>query len=54
MADALAANRPAPLECVAVEDQFGEVGPQDYLQQRFGLTAGHIVEKARRAIARKG
>ena len=54
VADTLALSRPTPLECVAVEDQFGEVGPQEYLQQRFGLTAGHIAEKARRAIARKG
>ncbi len=29
---------------VAVEDMFGEVGPQDYLQERFGLTAEHIVQ----------
>ena len=27
---------------VAVEDIFGEVGPQDYLRERFGLTDGHI------------
>jgi transketolase len=32
---------------------FGEVGPQDYLQKRFRLTAEHIAEKARRALARK-
>ena len=30
-----------------VEDEFGEVGPQDYLQERFGLTAEHIVEKVK-------
>ena len=53
VAEALAANRPTPLEYVAVEDEFGEVGPQDYLQQRFGLTAGHIVQKAKAAVARK-
>lgn len=29
---------------VAVEDQFGEVGPQPYLRERFGLTSEHIVE----------
>ncbi len=28
---------------VAVEDVFGEVGPLDYLQERFDLTADHIV-----------
>lgn len=30
---------------VAVEDEFGEVGPQDYLRSRFDLTADHIVCK---------
>ena len=35
---------PCKFGYVAVEDEFGEVGPQDYLQSRFGLTAEHIVE----------
>ena len=30
--------------CVAVEDEYGEVGPQDYLRERFKLTSDHIVE----------
>ncbi|MBR2674475.1 MAG: transketolase family protein [Mogibacterium sp.] len=29
---------------VAVEDEFGEVGPQDYLRKRFDLTCDHIAE----------
>lgn len=52
--EALALNLPTPVEYVAVEDEFGEVGPQDYLQKRFGLTAEHIVEKVKKVIARKG
>lgn len=36
--------------CVAVEDEFGEVGPQDYLQKRFGLTASHIEQVVRANI----
>lgn len=35
---------------VAVEDCFGEVGPQSYLQERFGLTAEHIVQEVRRTL----
>ncbi|MEG1812162.1 MAG: transketolase C-terminal domain-containing protein [Clostridia bacterium] len=54
VAEALARLCPIPVEYVAVEDEFGEVGPQDYLQKRFGLTAQHIVEKAHAALARKG
>ncbi len=42
--EALAKENLAKVDYVAVEDEFGEVGPQDYLQQRFGLTAKHIVE----------
>ncbi|MBQ8305891.1 MAG: transketolase family protein [Blautia sp.] len=53
VADVLAAKRPTPVEYVAVEDIFGEVGPQDYLEKRFGLTAEHIVEKVKKAVSRK-
>ena len=44
---------PVPAGCVAVEDEFGEVGPQSYLSERFGLTAEHIVSVAKEVIARK-
>lgn len=43
--EALAKDPCARIDYVAVEDEYGEVGPQDYLQERFGLTAEHIVEK---------
>ena len=45
---------PVPSRCVAVEDAFGEVGPQDYLQERFGLTAEHIVQQVLAVLDRKG
>ncbi len=44
---------PVPAGVVAVEDEFGEVGPQSYLAKRFGLTAEHIVSVAKDVIARK-
>ena len=53
VASTLALNCPAPLEMVGVQDEFGEVGPVPYLAERFKLTAGEIVEKARKAIHRK-
>ncbi len=53
VSEALAANLPTPAACVAVEDQYGEVGPQDYLQKRFGLTAEHIIEVANQLLKRK-
>jgi transketolase len=32
---------------IGVNDQFGEVGTLDYLKERFGLTADHIVKTAK-------
>lgn len=49
----LSTRCPVPMEYVAVEDEFGEVGPQDYLRERFALTDDHIVRKVKAAIARK-
>lgn len=54
VSEVLAQRCPVPAGCVAVEDEFGEVGPQDYLQKRFGLTAEHIVAEVKATIARKG
>lgn len=53
VADTLALHCPVPLEKVGVQDQFGEVGPIDYLKKRYGLTAEDIVTAAKRAIYRK-
>ena len=44
--ETLARENTAKIDVVAVNDEYGEVGPQDYLQKRFGLTAEHIVETA--------
>ena len=45
--ETLAKCKCATIDYVAVEDEFGEVGPQNYLQERFGLTSKHIVEKVK-------
>ena len=54
VSEVLAERCPVPACCVAVEDEFGEVGPQRYLQERFGLTASHIVGQVRAVLSRKG
>ena len=41
------------MDCVAVEDEFGEVGPQSYLQKRFGLNDMHIVNEVKEILTRK-
>ena len=53
VSQAVARRYPVPMEYVGVQDEFGEVGPVDYLRERFGLTAEHIVAAVEKAIARK-
>lgn len=53
VAEVLAENRVAVLRRVGIQDEFGEVGTQAYLQERFGLTAARIVEASRSAVASK-
>ena len=53
VADVLAAKCPTRMARVAVEDEFGEVGPVDYLAERFGLTTEHIVEAAESVVVRE-
>lgn len=53
VASTLAKNYPAPVEMVGVQDEFGEVGPVNYLAERFKLTAEEIAAKAKIAISRK-
>lgn len=42
-----------PVEMVGVEDVFGHSASPDILLDRYGLSASHIVEKAKKAIERK-
>ena len=44
---------PATMSKVGVQDEFGSVGPQDYLQKFYGLTAEKIVEAAEKLVAQK-
>ncbi len=53
VAEVLSAHCPVPLEQIGVFESFGEVGTQDYLQQRFHLTAQDIAEKAVKCVRRK-
>ena len=36
---------------IGVRDEFGEVGSQDYLTQRFGLDSGSLVKKAQELLS---
>ncbi len=53
VARCLAKNCPVPQEFVGVQDRFGQVGPQDFLMDEYGLRAGDIAAAVKRAVARK-
>ena len=53
VAACLAQTCPTPVEMVGVHDEFGEVGTEDFLRERFKLNAAEIVRAAKAAIARK-
>ena len=53
VAEVIVENCPVPMERIGVHDEFGEVGPVDYLAGRFGLTADDIVKKVQKVLERK-
>lgn len=53
VADVLIKNEPCPMAMVGVQDEFGEVGAQPYLAERFGLTAENIADNALKTILKK-
>ncbi|TVR03176.1 MAG: transketolase family protein [Spirochaetaceae bacterium] len=44
---------PVPMVRVGILDEFGEVGTQEFLQERFGLTAENLVAQARELMNKK-
>jgi len=53
VAEVLVEDIPIPMERIGVRDMFGEVGPVDYLRERFELTASDIVKKVEKVLKRK-
>ncbi|MEN6324408.1 MAG: transketolase family protein [Proteiniphilum sp.] len=53
VAEVLSENQPTLLKRIGVNDEFGEVGTQNYLQKRFGLTAENIVETIEKNLKNK-
>ena len=46
-------NFPAPIEFVAVNDRFGQVGQLNFLAKEYGLTPDDIIKAAQKVISRK-
>lgn len=53
VAEVLVERRPTRMRRVGVQDEFGEVGPLDYLMERFGLTASDIYRQATALLSHK-
>ncbi len=53
VAGVLARRAPAPIEMINGGDRFGQTGTPAELMAAYGLDAAHIVEAAKKAIARK-
>ena len=53
VAEALSESVVAPLERVGTCDTFGESGKPAELMEKYGLTAAHIAEAARKSISRR-
>ena len=41
-----------PFKRIGIDDLFGEVGTQSYLQERYGLTAANIVSQVEMLLAK--
>lgn len=53
VAEVLCEECPVPMVRVGVQDHFGEVGPRDFLADKFGINAKAIVAAAKKIIAKK-
>ena len=53
VANCLAKNCPTVQEFVGVQDEFGQVGPQAFLMDTYGLRTANIIEAVKKAISRK-
>jgi len=52
VAEALSEQLPVPVYRVGIKDVFAESGPNALLLEKYGLTARHVVEAARRWVTR--
>ena len=53
VAEFLGENDPTVVERIGTRDEFGEVGSETYLRERFGFTPEKIAERVKEAIAKK-
>ena len=50
VSEVVSENYPVPVMHIGVKDEFGEVGPESYLRERFGFTPENIAANVKKAI----
>ena len=53
VASILSVNEPVILRKVGIQDEFGEVGTEEYLRERYRLTPEEIVKQVMEAVGKK-
>jgi transketolase len=53
ISNVLIKNCPVPQEFIGIQNRFGQVGPQNYLEEQYNLTGADIAAAAKKAISRK-
>ena len=53
IANVLAQNCLVPQEFVGIQNRYGQVGPQDFLEKEYNLMPEDIIAAVKKAIARK-
>jgi transketolase len=53
VAEVLSENYPILMKRIGINDEFGEVGTQEFLQERYQLTAENIVNSAKELLKKK-
>ncbi len=53
VAEVLAKNCPAPVECVGMRDEFGGSGKPEELIKKYGMAVKNIKEAVKKVIKRK-
>ena len=54
VAELLIEHGPVPMRRIGIDETFAQSGPYLDLLERYGLSAGHIVQAVREVVARKG
>lgn len=53
VASVVTKTTPVPIEKVGIHDDFGQVGPEDFLREEYNLTAEEIVKACQKVLTRK-